>query len=143
MIKMYLTLLFVTASLLFSTPGQGSERARMNNDDRLVAGVWGGQHIRMEVTDDGAQIEFDCAHSTMDEPVVLDHHGRFEVKGKFTREHGGPVRSERAPNSSPVRYIGQVEGQTMTLTIRHDETGESFGDYTLTQGSQGRLMKCM
>ncbi len=150
---MYLALSFVTVSLLFSTLGQGgscrSEGAKLRNapavknDDRLAAGVWGGQHIRMEVTDDGAQIEYDCAHSTMDEPVVLDRQGRFEVKGKFTREHGGAVRDNESPNSSPVRYAGQVEGQTMTLTIRHDETGESFGDYTLTQGSQGRLMKCM
>ncbi|HKQ53011.1 MAG TPA: hypothetical protein VJT74_11615 [Pyrinomonadaceae bacterium] len=119
----------------------------MNNapaekSDRLAAGVWGGQHIRMEVTDGGAQLEYDCAHSTIDEAIVLDRQGRFEVKGKFTKERGGPVRRDRPPNSSPVRYSGQVEDQTLTLTITHDETGESFGDYTLTRGSEGRLMKC-
>ncbi len=151
MIKMYLTLSVVTVSLLFSILGQGgscrSEGARMKNaqvekNDRLATGVWGGQHIRMEVTDAGAQLEFDCAHSTIDQAIILDRQGRFEVKGKFTKERGGPVRRDQAPNSSPVRYAGQVEDQTLTLTITHDETGESFGDYTLTQGSEGRLMKC-
>ena len=151
MTKMYLTLSLVTVSLLFSILGQGgscrSEGAKMNNarvekNDRLAAGMWGGQHIRMEVTDGGAQLEFDCAHSTIDQAIILDGQGRFEVKGKFTKERGGPVRSDRPPNSSPMRYAGQVEDQTLTLTLTHDETGESFGSYTLTQGSAGRLMKC-
>jgi hypothetical protein len=153
MIKMYLALSFVTVSLLFSILGHGSscrsEGAKMSNapvvkndDNKLAAGVWGGQHIRMQVTDGGAQIEYDCAHSTIDQAIVLDRQGRFDVKGKFTREHGGPVRDNEAPNSSPVRYAGQVEDQTLTLTITHDETGESLGSYTLTQGSVGRVMKC-
>ncbi|HEY0377669.1 MAG TPA: hypothetical protein VGC87_12160 [Pyrinomonadaceae bacterium] len=117
--------------------------AAVEKKDRLAEGVWGGQHIRMEVTADGAELDYDCAHSTIDQPIVLDRQGRFEVKGKFTREHGGPVRNNETPNSTPVRYNGQVEDQTMTLTITHDETGEDFGSYTLTEGSQGRLMKCM
>ncbi len=150
---MYLALSFVTVSLLFSTLGQGgscrSEGAKrsnapgVKNDDRLAAGVWGGQHIRMEVTDDGAQLDYDCAHGTIDQPIILDRQGRFEATGTFTREHGGAARDDESPKSSPVRYAGQVEDQTMTLTIKREETGEDFGAYTLTQGSAGRVMKCM
>jgi hypothetical protein len=152
MIKTYLALSFVTVSLLFSILGQGSscrsEGAKMSNApvlksaDRLAAGVWGGQHIRMEVTDAGARVDYDCAHSTIDQPILLDRQGRFGAKGNFTKERGGPVREGETPDRSQVRYAGQVEGETMTLTVTHDETGESFGDYTLTRGSQGRVMKC-
>lgn len=151
MIQVNLTLSFVTFSLLFSILGQSgscrSQEAKMNNapagsNERLAAGVWGGQHIRMEVTDDGAQIEYDCARSTIDQPITLDSQRRFAVKGKFTGEHGGPIREDEVPNVSPVRYAGQVSGDTLTLTVTHDETGESFGTYTLTRGSAGRVMKC-
>ncbi|HJU56208.1 MAG TPA: hypothetical protein VJ715_16620 [Pyrinomonadaceae bacterium] len=116
--------------------------APAGSNERLAVGVWGGQHIRMEVTDGGAQIEYDCARSTIDQPITLDSQMRFAVKGKFTREHGGPIREDEVPNVSPVRYAGQVSGKTLTLTVTHDETGESFGTYTLTQGSAGRVMKC-
>ena len=151
MLKVNLTLSFVTFSLLFSILGQSgschSKEAKMNNapvgnNERLAAGVWGGLHIRMDVTDDGAQIEYDCANSTIDRPITLDSQGRFAVKGKFRREHGGPIREDEVPNVSPVRYAGQVSGKTLTLTVTHDETGESYGTYTLTKGSTGRVMKC-
>src|SRR5437762_14101876 len=32
----------------------------------LAAGTWGGQHIRLSVRADGAAVEFDCAHGTID-----------------------------------------------------------------------------
>ena len=152
MIKTYLALSFVTVSLLFSILGQGSscrsEGAKMSNTpalknaDRLAAGVWGGQHIRIDVTDDGARVDFDCAHSTIDQPILLDNQGRFNAKGNFTRERGGPNREGETADSNPVRYAGQVEGETMTLTVTFDKTGESIGDFTLTRGNQGRVMKC-
>lgn len=151
MIKMYLTLSFVTVSLLFSILGEGSscgsKAARTNNapaaqNERLAAGVWGGQHIRLEVTDGGAQIEYDCAHGTIDEPIILDPQGRFEAKGTFTKEQGA-ARIDAVPENSPVRYAGQVKGQTMTLTLKRDESEESSGAYSLTLGSEGRLTKCM
>jgi hypothetical protein len=151
MFKVKLTLSFVTFSLLFSIVGQSgscrSKEAKMNNapvgnNERLAAGVWGGQHIRMEVTNGGAQIQYDCANSSIDQPITLDSQGRFAVKGKFSKEHGGPIREDEAPNVSPVRYAGQVSDDTLTLTVTHDETGESFGTYTLARGSAGRVMKC-
>jgi len=96
----------------------------------------------MEVTDNGAQIEYDCAHSTIDEPIALDRSGKFQVKGKFTPEHGGPVRSDETPKSSPVRYLGELKGNELTLTVTNTETGKTLGNFNLSRGSDGRLMKC-
>jgi hypothetical protein len=141
----------VALSLAFSilgprAAGRNTEYATDNAPTqikgRLANGVWGGPHIRMEVTGKGSQIEFDCAHSTIDEPIVLDRRGRFHVKGKFTAEHGGPIRRDEEPGSSPIRYAGEVKGKTLTLTITKAETSEKVGTFILTQGSEGRLMKC-
>jgi len=111
-------------------------------NDKLAAGVWGGQHIRAEVTESGADIEFDCAHGAIVQPIVLDGKGGFDLKGKFAPEHAGPIRRDQEDNSRSVRYVGKVKGEELTLTISDLNTKESLGDFTLTHGSDGRLMKC-
>ena len=117
-------------------------KARVANNDKLATGVWGGQHIRAEVTDSGASLEFDCAHGAIDQPIVLDGKGGFDVKGKFTPEHGGPTRRDEESHDRLVRYAGQVKGQTLTLTITDSGTKETIDSFTLTHGSDGRIMKC-
>ena len=109
---------------------------------RVAAGVWGGPHVRLQVSDDGGAIEYDCGHGTLAQPLVLDAQGRFSVAGTHTRE-GGPVRIDIAPASQPVSYTGSVHGQTMTLTVTFKESQQSIGTFTLTQGSGGRLWKCL
>src|SRR6266550_6332883 len=101
-------------------------KAPVERNDKLANGVWGGQHIRAEVTDSGANIEFDCAHGAIDQPIVLDGKGSFDVKGKFTPEHGGPTRRDEESNDRLVRYVGQVKGQTLTLTITDAGTKETI-----------------
>lgn len=109
---------------------------------RLASGVWGGEHIRMEVSDEGATIEHDCAHAEIEQPVTLDAQGRFDSKATYTVERGGPVRRDRPPAQRPARYAGRVSGDTLTLTVTLTDTDEDAGTYTLTRGSDGRVTKC-
>jgi hypothetical protein len=111
-------------------------------NDKLANGVWGGQHIRAEVTDSGANLEFDCAHGTIDQPIVMDGKGSFDVKGKFTTERGGPTRRDEESNDRLVRYIGHLNDQALSLTIIDAGTKEKIDRFTLTHGSDGRIMKC-
>ena len=108
---------------------------------RVATGVWGGEHVRLQVTDDGATIEYDCAHGTLAQPLALDAQGRFSVAGTHTRE-GGPIRVNAAPAGQPARYTGSVQGRTMTLTATLTDKEQPVGTFTLTQGSEGRLWKC-
>src|SRR5436190_18699608 len=62
----------------------------------LVEGLWGGDHIRMVAGRTSAQLEYDCATGTIDEPIVLDASGRFTATGSHTPEHGGPQRDGQA-----------------------------------------------
>ena len=111
-------------------------------NEKLANGVWGGQHIRAEVSDKGAVIEFDCANGTIDGPITLDNKGSFDVKGKFTAEHGGPIRRDEENNGRSARYVGRLKNQELTLTISDLNTKESLGSFTLAHGNEGRLMKC-
>lgn len=107
------------------------------------AGEWGTRGAELNVTPAGAEIEFDCAHGTIDEPLRLDLSGRFDAAGTFSRERGGPVRIDEKPDSHPARYRGRVEGQTMTLTVTLTETKEDIVTLTLTRGQPPRLTKCL
>ena len=127
---------FLTAAACVSAaPGDSSRRAS--------PGPWGATGIALEVTDSGATVEYDCAHGSISEPLVLDSEGRFNAKGLHFREHGGPVRDDEKQNGQPVRYNGQVTGDTMTLTVRPEDSDAPIGTYTLARGKPGRLRKCL
>src|SRR5512147_806266 len=100
-----------------SNVGPGNTNSEMKapiKNDKLATGVWGGQHVRAEVTESGAEFEFDCAHGTIGQRIMLDGSGKFDVPGKFAPEHGGPVRRDEESNDRSVRYSGSVKGEEMT-----------------------------
>ncbi len=107
---------------------------------RIPAGVWGGEHINIEVGEKSATIEYDCAHGMIQGPLTLDSNGRFNLRGTHTPERGGPVRADDPGRSEPATYTGSISGNKMTLTLKlaggEDET------FTLEKGKQGDLFKC-
>ena len=96
----------------------------------------------MEMRGSGADIEYDCAHGSIDEKFAPDSAGRFDATGTHTRESGGPLRVDVKPVSVPARYTGRINGDEMTLTVTLTDTGQDIGTFTLTRGSTGRLRKC-
>ncbi len=109
---------------------------------RVEAGTWGGEHVRVEVREGGADVEFDCAHGTLDEPLEPDASGRFDVRGTYVREGPGPIRLGLTRPVRAARYAGQVSERTLTLTVTLVENSREVGSYTLTRGDAGRLRKC-
>ena len=121
-----------------------SPAARQTDGTSLLpGGVWGGEHIKLDVHDTGAGFEFDCAHSTVSKPITLDGRNHFEAEGVYIREHGGPERPGQAPDSHPVRYAGRVEGDEMTVTVTLTDINRTIGTFTLVRGAAPMLMKCM
>ena len=106
----------------------------------IASGAWGGEHIVLEVSERGAEAEFDCAHGQVTQPIMLDKHGDFDVAGTFTPEHGGPVRREENVTAAPARYSGHVDGHTMSLTVTLGQ--EKVGSFTLIRGALPNLTKC-
>src|SRR5437667_2803284 len=107
----------------------------------LPVGPWGGEHINLEVTEQGATIEYDCAHATIEQRIALDRRGRFDVAGMQIQERGGPTR-QGAESGYAVRFAGQVNGKKMTLTVTNSLTKESLGTFILVHGRQSKLFKC-
>ena len=110
---------------------------------RVPTGTWGATSLRLEVTAQGATTEYDCAHGTIDEPLVTDRDGRFTAAGTHVREHGGPIRQDEQPDRHPARYQGQLTGDTMRLTVTLTDVSQDIGTFTLTRGATGRIVKCL
>src|SRR5258708_3054678 len=116
----------ISASLLFTilgdrgacgTKGGAVNKTPAEKNDKLATGVWGGDHIRADVTAGGAQIEFDCAQGAIEQAIVLNSKGDFDVPGKYAPEHGGPVRRDEESKAISVHYVGTMRGSELSLTI--------------------------
>ena len=103
-------------------------------------GSWGGEHMILEVSAKGAEIELDCAHGEITQHLSLDRHGNFDVAGTFAPEHGGPLLRDENTPPKQARYSGHVDGNTMSLTVTAGK--EKVGMFTLTRGSHPLLRKC-
>jgi hypothetical protein len=107
----------------------------------IPRGEWGGNHINLNVGDGSAKLEFDCAHGVIEGPLVVDAQGKFEWRGTFTMERGGPVRQGDTAREQPATYSGELKGNTMSLTLKIGDSDE-LETFTLEKGKTGKLVKC-
>jgi len=112
-------------------------------NQKVPVGLWGGEHIALQVNESNASIEFDCARSTIDQQLLTDASGHFDITGVYIRERGGPVRPEQRPDSHPVRYVGWTDGKKMTLTVTLTDTNQTTGTFTLELGREPVIRKCL
>jgi hypothetical protein len=108
---------------------------------RVAPSDWGAQHVAFSVSEQGAAVEFDCAHGRIEGPLRLDRRGRFEAEGQYAQERPGPVRRGESTEGRPARYRGAVRGRVMTLRVALDD-GTVLGPYKLVRGQRGRVFKC-
>jgi hypothetical protein len=130
---------FVAVSLIFLLGSIGIGARKMR---RLSNGTWGGKHIQFEVSDGAVNIEYDCAHGSIAGPLTFDGQGRFSWRGTYTAERGGPIRLGRKIEDQAATYSGSLTGDTMTLTVRLENSGIEPQTFTLTRNSVGRVWKC-
>jgi hypothetical protein len=105
----------------------------------LPSGNWGGMHVVLEVTDNNATFEFDCAYGVVTAPILLDKDGRFDVIGSYVVEGPGPTRQGKEKGSN-ARYSGTVHDGTITLKVKPDDSDGI--DFSLILGKSGKIHKC-
>ena len=114
--------------------------AKIQKMQHIPSGLWGGQHISINVGSKSATIEYDCASGVINGPLVVDADGRFNLRGIHRMERGGPVRADDNPPEHPATYTGTIKGNTMTLTLKVGDSEEET--FTLEKGKPGDLVKC-
>jgi hypothetical protein len=123
-----------------SRPAQSSPAALTK---AVPNGVWGGEHIRMEVNDSGADIEFDCARGSISQRLEIDDKGRFKVQGIYIAATPAPAASADGLTASGVKatYTGTLSGSSLRLEvfIKGQDTLRTFD---MVQDDRGHLAKC-
>ena len=110
----------------------------------VPTGSWGGEHIRLEITETGATVEYDCAAGRIEGPLFLDKADNFEARGIYISERGGPRQiGGPPPKQHPAMYRGSVDGTQMRLTVTLLETSKSVGTFLLGLGRLPLLEKCL
>ena len=129
-----------TAALVIVLLSVFTIAAKIQKMQRISTGLWGGQHISINVTAKSATIEYDCATGVINGPLVVDTDGRFNLRGTHRMERGGPVRADETPSDHPATYTGTIKGDTMTLTLKVGDSDEET--FSLERGKPGELVKC-
>ncbi|MEP6819521.1 MAG: hypothetical protein ABJA18_08295 [bacterium] len=135
------TKLLVLVSLILLIAASAASKPRKMQ--RIQPGSWGAPHIRIDIEQNSATIDYDCANGTIEGPLTYDRKGNFTWRGTHNREHGGPIRIDEKSNGRRAIYTGSIKGDTMTLTVKLADTNDVVGTFTLTRGGRGRIFKCM
>lgn len=119
--------------------------SQANSQLQIVpTGSWGGEHIRLNVTEAGAKFEYDCAFGTIDEPLLMEKDGTFEAHGSHVYERGGPIRFGEPPlEQHPALYRGWTDGSQIRHTVTLLETGKVVVDFSLGLGHPPVIEKCL
>jgi hypothetical protein len=107
-----------------------------------LLGVWGGDHVGLDISPAGAGVDFDCAAGSIDGPFLIDPSGRFDLLGTwwFTP----PVVFEGwQPEKRPARYFGLLRDGTMALTVLRLDDNQYLGSFTLVLNQTPRVFRCL
>lgn len=113
-----------------------------------IIGIWGGPHVGLEVAGGLADVQFDCASGTIDDPLYPAADGSFAVKGTYRTGAPGPIKVGEYFRSQPAIYSGRVtkavsKAAPRVMTVRVAlEDGTILGPFTLQQGMPPQLTRC-
>jgi hypothetical protein len=116
--------------------------ATLDDQPDYLFGLWGGPHVGIVFEGGLANVEFDCASGTIDQPVYPAADGAFTAKGTFRAGTGGPVQVGQIFRSQKVTYSGRVVKDVMTLNLTLQD-GDAGGPFTLQQGAPPQLTRCL
>jgi hypothetical protein len=91
-----------------------------------IVGLWGGRDIGLRATSTITTIDFFCARGVINQPLLPDSNGDFDLQGTYARAKLGGALADL-----PARYVGRIDGKAMTLKVTVDKITQS---YTLTLG---------
>ena len=112
-------------------------------DESVLAGTWGGDGAIFSFSNEGLVAMFECATGEARGPVRVDGDGRFEVRGWYALDPGGPGTASEPPASKiDATYSGTRSQDQLEVLVELDD-GVSHGPFLVTQGADGALERCV
>lgn len=103
-----------------------------------ILGTWGGENAGLIASDTTAHVHIGCTLGDTKGPIVPDATGNFEATGMYNVDAYPLDRGI----THPARFIGQIAGRTMTLTVVLTDTARQLGPVTLVFGKEPRMGPC-
>jgi len=103
-----------------------------------LVGTWGGDDAGFIVADTGAHAHIGCTKGDVMGAIVPDESGRFDAVGEYNI-NAYPIDMGIR---HPARFIGQVDGRVLSLTVVLTDTVVSFGPVSLTYGREPGMVIC-
>ncbi len=138
--RLYSAVAWAGALLCMALFAGHASRAQQSEEDSSE--LWGGRGISLRISASGAEIEFDCGHGSIAQPLKPNASGAFSAAGTYTPEIGGPVQRNNPPRELPATYKGTISGDTMHLEVLLADKSRQPPPFTLTRGSAGKVVKC-
>lgn len=101
-------------------------------------GTWGGEDAGLIVTDSLAHVHIGCTLGDASGPIFASPDGRFEAVGTYNID-AYPVDRGII---HPARFIGQIAGRMMTLTVELTDTTVVLGPVLLIRDREPQMGPC-
>lgn len=108
-------------------------------------GKWGGAGISLTAAETRTHLEFNCALGVINEPLVLDHDGNFEIAGIYVFAIGGPrTKDSPKPKQYPAVFQGLADRfqMVLTVTVTLSESTRRYGPFSLELGRRAEFDRC-
>lgn len=103
-----------------------------------LIGTWGGQNAALIADDTSAHIHVGCTYGNIHQQIILDASGRFDLPG----EQNITAHPVDRGILHPARFVGQVRGGNMVLTITLTDTTVTLGPVVLMLGKEPQMGPC-
>jgi len=103
-----------------------------------ITGTWGGEDAGLIASDTSAHVHIGCTLGDTKSVIRPDSHGHFDVEGTFNVD-AYPV--DRGI-FHPARFVGDVSGNSLTLTVTLTDNGRVLGPVKLTYGKEPKMGPC-
>lgn len=133
----------ITALLLIYL-NRGVKPAAADEDElsrETPSTVWGGPGIEVTTTGSGADLTFDCATGTIEQPIQLDGFGNFDARGSYLEERD--ALGNLVEQLHPARYQGSIRGDGLSMVVWLPDSGRLIGAYAATRGIRASIHRCV
>jgi hypothetical protein len=103
-----------------------------------LKGTWGGDNAVLFADDTSAHIHIGCTYGNVHQQIVPDSNGRFDVPG----EQNITAYPVDRGIEHPARFIGRVNGLSLTLTVTLTDTTVTLGPVVVWYGKEPRMGPC-
>lgn len=105
---------------------------------QVPLGTWGGDDAGLIVSATEFHAHIGCTKGDGEGMIPLDAQGRYDVAGLYNVD-AYPVDLGIL---HPARFLGSTDGQTLTLSVRLTDTGQTLGPVSLTLGRVPGMHVC-